>query len=84
MQRKENRGVGSKRAWAVVMRRMPCRYCGKTPAETIDHVVPVSKGGPTTEENCVPSCEPCNQTRAPKRRSQCWTLADKYGMSFGM
>ena len=38
-----------------------CHYCGEeaTPP-TLDHVVPVVKGGPTTEENCVIACEACN------------------------
>lgn len=36
-----------------------CYYCGQE-ATTIDHVVPVSKGGITSEDNCVPSCYRCN------------------------
>jgi 5-methylcytosine-specific restriction endonuclease McrA len=27
---------------------------------TMDHVVPLSKGGPHTKENVVPACRPCN------------------------
>lgn len=43
--------------------RHNCQYCGKRfPREelTIDHVVPVSKGGKTTWENCVVACRDCN------------------------
>jgi len=36
-----------------------CQYCGVT-AESIDHVVPRSKGGEHTWENVVAACRPCN------------------------
>jgi 5-methylcytosine-specific restriction endonuclease McrA len=36
-----------------------CQYCGAT-AESIDHVVPRSKGGEHTWENVVAACRPCN------------------------
>jgi 5-methylcytosine-specific restriction endonuclease McrA len=40
-----------------------CQYCGRrrsTADLSIDHVVPRSRGGRTTWENCVLSCIPCN------------------------
>lgn len=40
-----------------------CYYCGISvkPAElTMDHVVPVSRGGKSTKGNVVPSCKECN------------------------
>src|SRR5207248_4460140 len=40
-----------------------CQYCGRRPgvAElTIDHVVPRSRGGGSTWENCVTACRSCN------------------------
>ena len=36
-----------------------CIYCGR-PGLQIDHVVPVSKGGPTIQGNGVLSCGHCN------------------------
>jgi len=36
-----------------------CQYCGG-PAESIDHVVPRSRGGGHTWENVVAACRPCN------------------------
>lgn len=36
-----------------------CQYCGGA-AESIDHVVPRSKGGEHTWENVVAACRPCN------------------------
>ncbi len=36
-----------------------CQYCSAA-AESIDHVVPRSKGGTHTWENVVAACRPCN------------------------
>jgi 5-methylcytosine-specific restriction endonuclease McrA len=36
-----------------------CQYCGG-PAESIDHVVPRSRGGDHIWENVVAACRPCN------------------------
>ncbi len=43
--------------------RYTCYYCGKI-GDTIDHIVPKSKGGHTTPVNCVCSCYDCNQSKA--------------------
>lgn len=40
-----------------------CYYCGKEvePSKmTLDHVYPISLGGPTIPQNLVPSCRSCN------------------------
>jgi len=36
-----------------------CQYCGQR-ADSIDHVVPRSKGGPHSWENVAAACRPCN------------------------
>ena len=36
-----------------------CQYCGSR-ADSIDHVVPRSKGGEHVWENVVAACRPCN------------------------
>lgn len=44
-----------------------CMYCGsQLPVGdlTMDHVLPQSRGGPTTWENVVTSCRPCNLRKA--------------------
>jgi 5-methylcytosine-specific restriction endonuclease McrA len=54
--------------WRVLKARIlrggpDCHYCGD-PATTVDHVIPVSKGGaPYDEANLVPSCKPCNDRK---------------------
>ena len=42
-----------------------CAYCGGR-ANTMDHVVPRSKGGPHRWENIVSCCFPCNQRKDDK------------------
>ena len=40
-----------------------CHHCGGKFAKellTMDHVVPVARGGKSTKKNCVPSCKSCN------------------------
>ena len=42
-----------------------CIYCGNN-SESIDHVLPRSKGGLSITENCVPSCLSCNGQKSNK------------------
>ncbi|MBM4473617.1 HNH endonuclease [Rhodococcus hoagii] len=54
--------------------RFRCGYCGNK-AETIDHVVPRSRGGGHSWENCVACCAPCNHRKADKLLTELgWTL----------
>jgi len=46
-----------------------CQYCGG-PAESIDHVVPRSKGGPHTWENVVAACRACNVRKGDRLLAQ--------------
>src|ERR1700678_3468154 len=44
-----------------------CQYCGQTFDRkdlNLDHVIPRDRGGPTTWENIVCSCIPCNTLKA--------------------
>jgi 5-methylcytosine-specific restriction endonuclease McrA len=46
-----------------------CQYCGVQPGSeelTIDHVVPRSRGGQSTWENCVLACVACNKRKADR------------------
>ena len=42
-----------------------CIYCGNN-SESIDHVLPCSKGGLSITENCVPACLSCNGKKSDK------------------
>jgi 5-methylcytosine-specific restriction endonuclease McrA len=45
-----------------------CQYCA-APAESIDHVVPRSKGGEHVWENVVAACRPCNTRKRDRMLS---------------
>ena len=51
-----------------------CQYCGSA-AETLDHVVPRSRGGRHAWENLVAACRRCNHTKADRTLDELgWTL----------
>lgn len=41
-----------------------CVYCGSTEDLTIDHKIPVSKGGKNKKDNMVTACSDCNGQKA--------------------
>lgn len=46
-----------------------CQYCGDTLGLgklTVEHIMPRSRGGPTTWDNCVAACRTCNSRKADK------------------
>lgn len=50
-----------------------CQYCATQPDSselTIDHIIPKSKGGKSTWENCVLACIPCNKRKADRTIEQ--------------
>jgi 5-methylcytosine-specific restriction endonuclease McrA len=47
-----------------------CQYCGARSNLTVDHVIPRSKGGPSSWENIVASCAPCNRRKGDRTPAQ--------------
>lgn len=43
-----------------------CAYCGAAGANTIDHVLPRSRGGASSWTNLVAACMACNQDKADR------------------
>lgn len=43
-----------------------CQYCGSTRHLTLDHVIPRSRGGPTSWDNIVTSCSQCNTRKGDR------------------
>jgi 5-methylcytosine-specific restriction endonuclease McrA len=47
--------------------RWTCQYCGGVRgALTIDHVIPRSRGGPSSWDNIVTCCAPCNRRKGDR------------------
>lgn len=65
-ERKKARALRATDWWHGQLAAGVCHYCGrKVGAEnlTLDHVVPVSRGGRSTRGNCVPCCRECNASK---------------------
>jgi 5-methylcytosine-specific restriction endonuclease McrA len=52
--------------WKRQLAKGRCHYCGRNyPSRdlTMDHVIPISRGGKSTKGNVVPSCKKCNTAK---------------------
>lgn len=43
-----------------------CHYCGKEAKLTLDHVIPLSKGGKHSKDNVVAACRRCNSSKGAR------------------
>ena len=51
----------------ILQRDGRCQYCGSVAGPlTVDHLVPRSRGGATSWENCVAACLACNQRKGDR------------------
>ena len=54
-----------------------CRYCGRRivafPASTLDHVIPVSRGGDDIPSNLALACSHCNFSKASRTLEE-WVM----------
>lgn len=59
--------------WKQVLGKGICYHCEKKfPAAelTMDHLIPIARGGKSTKNNCVPSCKDCNTKKGYKTRAE--------------
>ena len=52
--------------WKQQISKGVCHYCGEKfqPSElTMDHILPVVRGGKSGKSNCVPCCKACNNEK---------------------
>jgi len=66
----------TKEDWQTVLKEYGyiCVYCQKDlKSPTLDHVIPLSKGGPHEITNVVPACLSCNCSKGPSILWQEWT-----------
>jgi 5-methylcytosine-specific restriction protein A len=65
-EKEKARELRRSRWWQNRISRGMCHYCGGVfpPEElTMDHVVPVVRGGKSTRGNVVPCCKECNNRK---------------------
>lgn len=73
-ERAKARELRNSQWWKNQLAKGICHYCGGhfAPSElTMDHVIPVARGGKSDKGNVVPSCLACNRTKG------CLTEADR-------
>jgi 5-methylcytosine-specific restriction endonuclease McrA len=52
--------------WLTILNQGLCHYCGRKFSAkelTMDHVVPLARGGTSTQGNIVPACRECNRDK---------------------
>lgn len=47
-----------------------CQYCNKNKANSVDHIIPLSKGGTNNRDNLAPACSSCNSSKKDKLLSE--------------
>ena len=65
-EKRKARELRASQWWKRRCSRGKCHYCGRSipPRElTMDHIVPIARGGKTTKGNVVPSCKDCNSRK---------------------
>jgi 5-methylcytosine-specific restriction protein A len=66
MGREKARVLRQTRWWKQKLARGICHYCGRhfPPSElSMDHIVPLIRGGKTTKGNLAPVCKDCNSKK---------------------
>jgi len=65
-ERAKARELRNSQWWRQQLARGLCHYCGRKfpPNElTMDHIIPVARGGKSTRGNVVPCCRDCNAAK---------------------
>jgi len=65
-ERDKARGVRKSQWWRNRIAQGRCHYCGsQVPPQqlTLDHLVPLVRGGKSSRGNCVPACKECNNRK---------------------
>ena len=65
-ERQKARQLRRTRWWQQKCSSGVCHYCGRTVGVknlTMDHVLPLARGGRSTKSNLVPACKQCNNRK---------------------
>ena len=55
-----------------------CIYCGAEKKLTVDHMIPLSRGGPDRPDNAVWVCSRCNSSKGDRRLYEFYGLKNRY------
>jgi len=55
-----------------------CIYCGARTDLTLDHILPLSKGGPDSPDNAIWVCQHCNSAKGDRRLYEWFGLDKRY------
>ncbi len=72
-EREKARALKKSQWWKQQIGPGICYHCGeKFPKEelTMDHLLPISRGGKSTKKNVVPSCHGCNAGKGHLTRAE--------------
>ncbi len=59
--------------WRQQLGKGECYYCRqkfKSEELTMDHVIPIARGGKSNKKNCVPCCKDCNNKKGYKTQAE--------------
>lgn len=59
--------------WKQTLGKGICYHCEQRfhPSElTMDHLIPIARGGKSDKKNCVPSCKECNSKKGHQTRAE--------------
>jgi len=65
-ERRKARELRNSEWWKRKLAKGVCYYCGRAfPAKelTMDHIVPIARGGKSTKGNIVTACKECNNAK---------------------
>lgn len=65
-ERQKARELRASQWWKRQCAKGRCHYCGgaaEPKSLTMDHIVPISRGGKSTKGNVVPACKTCNNRK---------------------
>jgi 5-methylcytosine-specific restriction endonuclease McrA len=65
-ERRRARELRASQWWKRRLAKGICHYCNRRTsykALTMDHIVPIARGGRSTKSNLVPACKECNNAK---------------------
>ena len=81
----EEMGPFDERDWRRLLERWGhrCAYCGSRSGRlSMDHVIPLSRGGRHTIGNLLPACRSCNSSKGDSLLIE-WRLRTSRGVTYG-